>query len=98
LYQSDGITVRTVALAHLLALKLMAWRDDVDFNDALVILQALAQDPGVDCSTREKTSELVDPYFVPARRMKASYALEELWELHDAAGADRSSDPGEEPA
>lgn len=98
LHQSAGITVRTVALAHLLALKLMAWRDDVDFRDALRILQALAEEPGADCSSPEKILELVDPYFVPSQRMKASYALEELWELHVPAGADRSSDPGEEPA
>jgi hypothetical protein len=97
LHQSVGITVRTVALPHLLALKLMAWRDDVDFGDALRILQALAADPETDCSTPEKISELVDPYFVPSQRMKASYALEELWELYDPAGADRRSDPGEEP-
>ena len=87
-----------MAFAHLLALKLMAWRDDVDFGDALRILEALEEQPGVDCSSPEKLSELVEPYFVPSQRMKASYALEELWELHDHAGADRGSDPGEEPA
>jgi hypothetical protein len=76
----------------------MAWRDDVDFGDALTILQALAGEPGTDCSSPEKILKLVDPYFVPARRMKASYAVEELWELHDAAGANRNADPGDEPA
>lgn len=98
LHRSAGIVVRTVALAHLLALKLMAWRDDVDFRDALTILQALQKEPGIDCSSPGKLLELVDPYWVPTQRMKASYALEELWELHDPPGADRGSDPGEEPA
>ena len=98
LHQSVGIAVRTVALEHLLALKLMAWRDDVDFRDAQRILEALAADPGTDCSSAEKILELVDPYFVPSQRMKASYAVEELWELHDLARADRGSDSGEERA
>jgi hypothetical protein len=87
-----------VALAHLLALKLMAWRDDVDFGDALRILEALKEQPGADCSTPEKLLELVEPYVVPSQRHKASYAVEELWGLHDQPGADRGSDPGEEPA
>jgi hypothetical protein len=98
LYRSTGIVVRTLALAHLLALKLMAWRDDVDFNDALRILQAVVAEPGIDCSSPEKILELVDPYFVSSQRMKASYALEELWELHDSVGANCGADPGEEPA
>jgi len=96
LHQSAGIVVRTVALAHLLALKLMAWRDDVDFSDALTILRVLAAEPGTPCSSAAEILALVDPYFVPSRRTKASYAVEELWELHDPAGADRNADPGEE--
>ena len=98
LHRSAGIVVQTVAFAHLLALKLMAWRDDVDVSDALRILQALKEQPGADCSSLEKLSELVEPYLVPPQRMKASYALEELWEIHDHPGANRGSDPGEEPA
>lgn len=94
----SGIVVRTLALAHLLALKLMAWRDDVDFRDALRILQALEEEPGTDCSTPGNILKLVDPYLVPSQRVKASYAVEELWELHDPPGADRGSDPGEQPA
>ena len=89
LHRSAGIVVRTLALPHLLALKLMAWRDDVDFRDALRILQALEEQRGVDCSSPEKLLELVAAYFVPSQRMKASYALEELWELHEHLGADR---------
>lgn len=98
LHRSAGIVVRTLALAHLLALKLMAWRDDVDFRDALRILHALEEEPGADCSSPGKILKLVDPYLVPSQRVKASYAVEELWELHDPPGADRGSGPGEEPA
>jgi predicted nucleotidyltransferase len=90
LHRSDGITVRTLALAHLLALKLMAWRDDVDFADAMKILEELVAEAVLDCSTPEKLLALVAPYFVPSKRTKAQYALEELWELHDPARADRS--------
>jgi hypothetical protein len=97
LHRSAGIVVRTLAFAHLLALKLMAWRDDVDFSDALRILQALKEQPGVDCSSPEKLSELVEPYFIPSRRIEASYAIGELWELDDPAGEDFNSDPGEQP-
>jgi hypothetical protein len=88
--------VRTLALAQLLALKLMAWRDDVDFDDGLRILRALAAEN--DCSSAEMILRLVAPYFVASHRLKASYAVEELWELHDAARTDRSRDPGEPPA
>jgi hypothetical protein len=98
LRRSAGIVVRTVALAHLLALKLMAWRDDVDFSDALTILKALVAEPDTPCSSPAEILALVEPYFVPSRRMKASYAVEELWELHDPAGANRDADPGEQRA
>jgi len=65
------------------------WRDDVDFRDALRILQTLEEQSGVNCSSPEKLLQLVAAYFVPSQRMKASYALEELWELHEHLGADR---------
>lgn len=81
LHQSDGIRVTSAAIPHLLALKLMAWRDDVDFNDAKHLLAELRRDAGVDVSTPEKLWDLVEPYIVPSHVQKARYAVEELWEL-----------------
>lgn len=81
LHVSKGITVRSVSVPHLLALKLMAWRDQVDISDAETVLSALRGDPSVDTSSCKKLLELVEPYFVDAFRLKAQYALEELCEI-----------------
>lgn len=81
LFQGPGILVRSVAIEHLLALKLMAWRDQVDFDDAERLFRELEGNPSVDVTTLAATLALVDQYFVPQYRDKAQYALEELWEL-----------------
>ena len=97
IHQSNGISVRTVSIPHLLAMKLMAWRDDVDFSDAARLLTELRRDPSVDVSNPEKLLELVDPFFIEVHRLKAKYAVEELWELthDDPRRTDRDPDPGE---
>jgi hypothetical protein len=81
LHEGPGIRVTSASIPHLLALKLMAWRDDVDFNDAKHLLDELGRDSSVDVSSPRKILELVEPYIVPAYRQKAQYAVEELWEL-----------------
>jgi hypothetical protein len=81
IHVSPGIVVRTVAIAHLLALKLMAWRDDVDFDDAKRLIQELRRDPTVDISDKDKLSALVEPFFLEAEKFKAFYAVDELWQL-----------------
>lgn len=81
IHVSRGITVRTVAIPHLLALKLMAWRDDVDFNDAQRLVEELRKDPEVDISDKDKLFALVEPYFLEARKLEATYAVGELWQL-----------------
>lgn len=66
LHESAGIRVTSAALPHLLALKLMAWRDDVDFNDAKRLLEVLRRPPEPAPSSPEELWALVEPYVVAA--------------------------------
>lgn len=81
LHESAGIRVTSAAIPHLLALKLMAWRDDVDFNDAKRLLEELRRCPESAPSSPKDLWALVEPYVVPAYAQKARYAVDELWEL-----------------
>ena len=74
LFQSQGIVVRAPAPEHMLALKLMAWRDDTDYADAFVFLRELP-------SEKREVWALVEPLLIEAYAQKASYAFEELWEV-----------------
>ena len=73
LFSSPGLVVRSVAPQQLLAMKLSAWRDDVDVSDARLLLSKLAGD-------RDSVWRLVEPYLVPGRQLKAQYAFDDLWE------------------
>ena len=75
LLEAPGIEVRQPAVEQLLAMKLCAWRDDVDIADASRLLIDLA--PG---SNRVDVWQRVMPYLVPGRELKAQYAFEDLWE------------------
>lgn len=67
------LLVRTLGPQQLLAMKLSAWRDDVDISDARLLL------PEVQGS-REDVWREVEPFLVPGRELKARYAFEDLWE------------------
>jgi hypothetical protein len=71
--QSESLIVRTAAPQQLLAMKLSAWRDDVDISDAGLLLSKL---PGV----KEEVWASVEPFIVPGRELKAQYAFADLWE------------------
>jgi predicted nucleotidyltransferase len=73
LFEAPGVTVRAPPLAQMLALKLCAWRDDVDMSDAEVVLRAMAGD-------REAVWADVAPYLSRGDELKAQYAFDELWE------------------
>lgn len=73
LLERGALVVRTLAIPQLLAMKLSAWRDDLDINDAQLLL---AQLPG----GKEQIWKAVEPYVVPGRELKASYAFDDLWE------------------
>lgn len=61
---------------QLLAMKLSAWRDDVDIADARLLLKHLR----ARNVSRQDIWREVEPYLVPGRELKASYAYEDLWE------------------
>src|SRR5262245_20825754 len=75
LVEAPGIEVRQPAVEQLLAMKLCAWRDDVDIADASRLLVDLAAR-----SDRVRVWQRVMPYLVPGRELKAHYAFEDLWE------------------
>lgn len=70
-----GIEVRRPAAEQLLAMKLCAWRDDVDVADASLLLDTIA-------STGDRVAiwQRVEPYLMPGRELKAQYAFDDLWE------------------
>ncbi len=73
LLDRPGLLVRALAPPQLLAMKLSAWRDDVDISDARLLLPEV---PG----TREEVWQAVEEFVVPGRGLKARYAFEDLWE------------------
>ena len=77
IFESHGIVVRRPTIEQLLAMKLCAWRDDVDIADARRLLKEL------DGSQAEIWGR-VEPLLQPGKELKATYAFEDLWEeLHD---------------
>lgn len=77
-FSAPGIVVRSPAIAQLLAMKLCAWRDDVDIEDARRLLQELTGE-------REQVWKAVEPYLVPGTELKAQYAFLDLWETTHGA-------------
>ena len=75
LMEAPGIAVRQPAVEQLLAMKLCAWRDDVDIADASRLLADL-----LHIGTRADVWQQVLPYLLPGRELKATYAFEDLWE------------------
>lgn len=78
LLSARSLIVRSAAVTQLLAMKLSAWRDDVDVADARLLLSKI---PG----GREAVWRQLEPHLVPGRQLKAQYAFDDLWE------ADRGS-------
>jgi hypothetical protein len=73
IYSAPGIEVRSPAVAQLLAMKLSAWRDDLDITDARRLLEELS-------GSRAEIWRMVEPYLVPGDELKAQYAFADLWE------------------
>lgn len=74
LIRTERLIIRALATEQLLAMKLCAWRDDVDIADATLLLEHLASED------RASTWAQVVPYLVPGCELKAQYAFEDLWE------------------
>jgi predicted nucleotidyltransferase len=75
LFQSNGIQVYAPSLYQLLAMKLSAWRDDVDIADARRILQEVKQD-----NAKDELWDSIEPFVVPGDELTAQYAFLDLWE------------------
>lgn len=73
LLAANGITVRQLAPEQLLAMKLSAWRDDTDINDARRLLLEF------DGAELEDIWRTLEPFLIPGSELKARYALEDLW-------------------
>jgi hypothetical protein len=77
-FEAENLIVYAASNLQLLAMKLWAWRDDQDFDDAARLLGAiLALSPNL---TREEIWTKVEDFLPPAERLKPSYALEDLWQ------------------
>ncbi len=72
-WTGTSLRVRAASDAQLLAMKLCAWRDDLDIEDARLLLSKLV-------GSREDVLAAVRPYFVPGRELRAQYAFDDLWE------------------
>ena len=73
LYRTRTLLVRAVDPAQLLAMKLMAWRDEQDIADAKLLIKKVH-------GTRAERWTKLRRYLVPGRETKASYAFDDLWE------------------
>jgi len=73
LIDAPGIKVYQISSEQLLAMKLSAWRDQQDINDAAAVLTDLVP----QYSGKDALWNAVAPY---TTAMKAQYAFEELWE------------------
>lgn len=71
-----SLRVTSASASQLLAMKLSAWRDDVDISDARLLLAGLKSD-------KSTTWVEVARHVTPGRELTASLAFEDLWEsLH----------------
>ncbi|VAW30579.1 hypothetical protein MNBD_CHLOROFLEXI01-4268 [hydrothermal vent metagenome] len=73
IFAAPGIVIKRPSVAQLLAMKLSAWRDDVDIADASFLLQELS-------GNQDALWESIIPYLVPGNELKAQYAFLDLWE------------------
>ena len=77
-FEAENLIVYSASNLQLFAMKLWAWRDDQDFEDAARLLDAIvASSPGL---TREELWARLEQFLPAAERLKPSYALEDLWQ------------------
>ncbi len=73
LLEAASLIVRAPSAEQLLAMKLSAWRDDLDIDDARLLLSKLV-------GGRDSVWAGIEAYLVPGRELKARYAFDDLWE------------------
>lgn len=71
---APGVEVRSPDTAQLLAMKLSAWRDDLDIDDAARLLEEIEGE-------RDEIWREVERYLTPGNELKAQYAYADLWEF-----------------
>jgi hypothetical protein len=74
-----GIAVHVPSVEQLLAMKLCAWRDDVDIADAKRLLPELT-------GAHDEVWKRVEAHLFPGRELIAKYAFEDLWETTHGNG------------
>lgn len=74
LMDEPTLRVRSLAPHQLLAMKLSAWRDDVDVDDARLLLSKFTDE-------QDMVWRLIEPYIVPGCETKAYYAFCDLWDV-----------------
>jgi hypothetical protein len=75
-FESSSLIAHAASLEQLLAMKLAAWRDAIDRDDAKLLLEQFRVG-------REQVWATVKPFVPPHQLDKASYAFDDLWEaLH----------------
>ena len=77
-YSSPNLVVKTLAPQQLLAMKLSAWRDDIDIDDARLLLSKVS-------GSKDEIWSSLEAHLVPGRELKARYAFEDLWEVEHGA-------------
>lgn len=75
LFSAPGIEARAPSLEQLLAMKLSAWRDDLDISDARLLLQEIRSG-----RAKDEIWQSLEPYLVPGDELTAQYAFLDLWE------------------
>jgi len=75
LFQAPGIEARAPSMEQLLAMKLSAWRDDVDIADARRLLQEVGHG-----RKQDEVWQSLEPFLVKGDELTAQYAFWDLWE------------------
>jgi hypothetical protein len=76
IFSAPGIEVQAPSMVQLLAMKLSAWRDEIDISDARQILQEVAPN-----YTRDELWQEIEPFLVPGDELTAQNAFLDLWEV-----------------
>jgi hypothetical protein len=75
IFKAPGIEVQAPSLVQLLAMKLSAWRDEIDISDARRILQEIATN-----YRRDELWQEIEPYINPEDELTAQNAFLDLWD------------------
>ncbi len=74
-FQAPGIEARAPSIEQLLAMKLSAWRDDIDISDARRLLEEVGRG-----RNRDEVWQSLEPFLVKGDELTAQYAFWDLWE------------------